>query len=130
MPSDTIDPATLLSPPDEAAVARALAEFSDAVRRHYGERLRGIYLFGSRARGDHQPDSDADVAVVLANDGWDFWAEKMRLVDLAFEPGVSHGLHISPWPFSELVWHGAQQGRYFDVARTAKQDAIRIGTFA
>ncbi|MGD9495779.1 MAG: nucleotidyltransferase family protein [Armatimonadota bacterium] len=30
----------------------------------YGDRLRGLCLFGSRARGDAAPDSDVDVAVV------------------------------------------------------------------
>lgn len=31
----------------------------------YGERLAGVYLYGSRARGDHDPDSDVDVLLVL-----------------------------------------------------------------
>ena len=30
-----------------------------------GERLVGVYLYGSRARGDHDPDSDIDVLVIL-----------------------------------------------------------------
>jgi predicted nucleotidyltransferase/DNA-binding HxlR family transcriptional regulator len=35
------------------------------LRAAYGERLVGVYLYGSRARGDHDPDSDIDVLVVL-----------------------------------------------------------------
>lgn len=31
----------------------------------YGTRLKRVLLYGSRARGDHQPDSDYDVLVVL-----------------------------------------------------------------
>lgn len=31
----------------------------------FGRRLRGVVLYGSRARGDHRPDSDYDVLVVL-----------------------------------------------------------------
>ena len=30
-----------------------------------GERLEAVYLYGSQARGDAQPDSDIDVLVVL-----------------------------------------------------------------
>ncbi|MBK7876495.1 MAG: nucleotidyltransferase domain-containing protein [Planctomycetes bacterium] len=31
----------------------------------FGRRLRDVVLYGSRARGDHRPDSDFDVLVVL-----------------------------------------------------------------
>ncbi len=32
----------------------------------YGDRLKGVYLYGSYARGDAREDSDIDVAVVLS----------------------------------------------------------------
>jgi len=35
--------------------------------RIYGNRLRGIYLYGSAARDQLTPDSDIDIAVVLDN---------------------------------------------------------------
>lgn len=31
----------------------------------YGDRLRGVYLFGSAARGDVREDSDIDIAIIL-----------------------------------------------------------------
>jgi predicted nucleotidyltransferase len=31
--------------------------------------IRQLWLFGSRARGDHRPDSDIDLAIVLAPGG-------------------------------------------------------------
>jgi predicted nucleotidyltransferase len=43
----------------------ALEAFHIRILNRFGERLRGLVLFGSRARGDHRPDSDADVAVFL-----------------------------------------------------------------
>jgi len=102
--TSTIDPA-LLEPPDDATVARALADFAAAVRRHYGDRLRGLYLFGSRARGDHTPESDADVAVVLADDGWSYWEEKMQLADLSYDPLVQTGAAIQGWPVRLSEWN-------------------------
>ncbi len=36
--------------------------------RVYGDRLKGVYLYGSYARGDARWDSDIDVAVVLAGE--------------------------------------------------------------
>jgi predicted nucleotidyltransferase len=35
----------------------------------YGDRLERVALFGSRARGDHRPDSDYDVAVLIKDPG-------------------------------------------------------------
>ena len=102
--AQTIDPA-LLEPPDDATVTKALQDFAAAVRRHYGDRLRGLYLFGSRARGDHTPESDADVAVVLADDGWTYWSEKMRLSELSYEPLVETGADIQGWPVRQSEWN-------------------------
>ncbi len=42
-----------------------LAKFRAALAEMYGDRLECVALFGSRARGDAQPDSDYDVAVFL-----------------------------------------------------------------
>jgi predicted nucleotidyltransferase len=42
-----------------------LAKFRAALAETYGDRLERVVLFGSRARGDAQPDSDYDVAVFL-----------------------------------------------------------------
>jgi predicted nucleotidyltransferase len=47
------------------AIAPILAELKAGLQAIYGERLRGVILFGSYARGEAQPDSDIDVAVVL-----------------------------------------------------------------
>jgi predicted nucleotidyltransferase len=48
----------------------------------YGPLLKKVLLYGSRARGDHEADSDYDVLVVL--DGpFDHWAEVGRLAGLS-----------------------------------------------
>jgi predicted nucleotidyltransferase len=47
----------------------------------YGERIERVVLFGSRARGDANQESDYDVAVFL-NDLTDLWRELDRLADL------------------------------------------------
>ena len=49
-------------PPD---LATALHDAQRALRELYGNRLRAAVLFGSRARGDHEEDSDLDVAVFV-----------------------------------------------------------------
>jgi predicted nucleotidyltransferase len=42
-----------------------LRELKEGLIHLYGERLKGVYLFGSYARGDFQEGSDLDVLVVL-----------------------------------------------------------------
>jgi predicted nucleotidyltransferase len=37
----------------------------EELKRIYGERLRGVYLYGSAARDQLTPDSDIDIAIVL-----------------------------------------------------------------
>jgi uncharacterized protein len=51
-------------PPDEAALGAA-RRLADAFAPLYGDRLKGVYLFGPRAAGNPPPDSDLEVAVVL-----------------------------------------------------------------
>jgi uncharacterized protein len=72
---------------DASSLTRAnpiLAKFRAALAEMYGDRLERVVLFGSRARGDAQPDSDYDVAVFLngINGSSDRWAELHRLAAL------------------------------------------------
>lgn len=46
-------------PPDVAAALSRIEQVTGA---------EAIHLFGSRARGDHHPDSDWDVAIILPDD--------------------------------------------------------------
>ncbi len=52
------------------------------LERRFGARLQSLRLFGSRARGDAEPDADVDVSVVVAGltD-----AERAEGIDLALE---------------------------------------------
>ncbi len=46
-------------------LTQILSDFRQAFSQLYGDRLAGLYLFGSQARGDAGQDSDIDVLVVL-----------------------------------------------------------------
>jgi predicted nucleotidyltransferase len=59
----------MMSPPLLAANERqALDVFVQRLYSHFGNRVRSVVLFGSKARGDSGPDSDVDVLVRLADD--------------------------------------------------------------
>ncbi len=42
-----------------------LQDFKKSLKKRLGSHLKGFILFGSRARKDHQPDSDYDCMVLL-----------------------------------------------------------------
>jgi predicted nucleotidyltransferase len=115
----------LLRPPTKEEAASALGRFVAEVRSHYGSRLKGIFLFGSRARADHAPESDADVAVILEGTDWVEWIERHALVRLAYVPSLETGLAIQPWPFSEQQWN-EPDGKSTRLVASARRDAIPL----
>jgi predicted nucleotidyltransferase len=102
---------------------KALDDYVTAVRRHYGSRLVDILVFGSRARGNHRPESDADIAVVLRDNDWGFWEEQMILADLAYDVLLDHTLFIQPWPVSQDAWVAPEQSPKRRFIATIRQDA-------
>ncbi|MBM4288537.1 MAG: nucleotidyltransferase domain-containing protein [Deltaproteobacteria bacterium] len=50
------------------AVSQAVADLKRSLEDLYGERLQGLYLYGSYARGDFTEDSDVDLLVALAGE--------------------------------------------------------------
>ena len=75
------------------------------VARQY--RTRGAILYGSRARGDHGPASDADLLVLLEGEHQRFIPTKLALTDLAYDVLLDTGLYISALP----VWTDAGMRR-------------------
>jgi uncharacterized protein len=75
-----------------------LKRFRAAVDELYGNRIERIVLFGSRARGDHQPDSDYDIAVFIKDPG-SFYEENHRLAIVTTDIQLTTGADISAIPF-------------------------------
>lgn len=71
-----------------------LARFRDAVRAIYGDRVERVVLFGSRARGDHGPGSDYDIAVFM-HQPWPTPEERDRLARIETELLRERGALIS-----------------------------------
>jgi uncharacterized protein len=70
-----------------------------ALHELYGERIERVVLFGSRARGDADEDSDYDVAVFL-RDLTDRWQELDRLADLRTDFLEDVGVFIDAKPYA------------------------------
>lgn len=66
-------------------------------------RLERAILFGSRARGEHKPDSDADLALIMherGNDGQTL----LMLGGLAYYVFLDTGIMIQPVPIAIEDW--------------------------
>lgn len=76
----------------------AVRRFLILVADHYD--VAGAILYGSRARGTHRPDSDADVAVLLKGEHQRVLPTTLAMADIAYDVLLETGINISPLP----VW--------------------------
>lgn len=90
------------------------------LKRIYGKRLRGVYLYGSAARGQLTPDSDIDIAIILDRI-MDRFDEHERISQLASDIGLEYDTLVSFLFISEADY---QKGR-FAVHRIIKEEGIR-----
>src|SRR5262245_15634562 len=72
-----------------------LAAFINHLHQAYGANLLRVMLFGSKARGDFNDQSDLDVLVVVRMSGDDYWQHWRRIVDMAWEVELAYSLVIS-----------------------------------
>jgi predicted nucleotidyltransferase len=71
-----------------------LARLKTDLEALYGERLRGLYLYGSYARGEEDAESDVDVLVVLDEVG-DYAAEIDRTSEIVSRTSLAYGASVS-----------------------------------
>jgi uncharacterized protein len=82
-----------------SAERAALALFIDQLHQRYGDCLLRVVLFGSKARGDCDSESDVDVLVVLRVR--DDWAYLEQITDLTSRLLLDTGVNISALVRSE-----------------------------
>ena len=104
---------------DELQNEPVLKRFRAALSEVYGDRLERVVLYGSRARGDHQPDSDYDIAVFIKNPGT-LTEELDKLASLTTAILLDTGAVISAKPF----YAGAYQGALLSWTTSARTASI------
>lgn len=97
------------------AVKQALKEVKSYLQEVYKERLRGVYLYGSYARGDFRPDSDIDVLIALEGEvspGREIDRIGDRVADICLE----HNVLIATFPAPE-AWLRERKSPLFENIR-------------
>ena len=80
---------------------------TERAARAFLKRLEGKYpfrkaiLFGSRARGDHKPDSDADIAVILEGEKGDRYKVSGDMAGVEFHVLMETGVMVQGLPLWE-----------------------------
>ncbi len=109
-----IDPATTL----------ALRLFAERIAAKYD--VLGLMLFGSRARGEHARDSDADVAVLLRGSHQRLLPTKLAMADDAFDVLLETGVRIQPLPIWEDEWAAPNQYANPQLLQNISREGLRL----
>lgn len=90
-------------PAPPAEIREIVRSLRRGLEEIYGDRLRGVYLYGSYARGEANEGSDLDVLVVL-DEVRSSWDEIKRTGGLASEVSLAHGVSVSRIFVPESEW--------------------------
>lgn len=86
----------------------------------------GAIVFGSRARGTHRPDSDADVAVLLRGERQHFLSTKLDMADFAFDVLLETGILVSPLPIWLDEWEHPENHSNPALLRNIDREGVRL----
>lgn len=104
----------------EEAVRRFLSLIADRYD------VAGAILYGSRARGTHRPDSDADVAVLLRGAHQRFLSAKLDMADVAFDVLLETNILISPLPVWLDEWEHPEDYSNPALLRNINREGVRL----
>ncbi len=106
-----------MSPPEE----EILKGFKERISHRFS--AAQVILFGSRARGDADPQSDADVVVILKNSPSE--EDQEFISDSAWEAGYPYGLVIVPVVFSLEEWESGPE-RFSLLVQAVQSEGVRL----
>jgi uncharacterized protein len=112
-----------LSPSERAA----LTAFINHLRQRYGDGLLRMVLFGSKARGDFDSESDLDVLVVMREQ--DDWRCRDEITDLTSRLPLDTGVNISALVRDETRY-GWLATHHAPIYNSIQRDGVELWTMS
>ena len=100
-------------------IRKLMKELKEGLASMYGDRLKGLYLYGSYARGDYRQGSDVDVMILLT-DYESYWNELERSTELASDVSLEYDVTVSRLIIKEIQW----QESNMPVLRNIHKDGV------
>lgn len=97
-----------------------LKTLSEQLKYRLGPHLRGLWLFGSRARGDARPSSDYDLLILVDDKTPEI---RNQILDLQVEILDRYEALVSTLLRTEQEWTGSQG---FPLAINIKREAVQL----
>jgi len=110
----------------EPEIAALLADLKRRLERRFGDRFVALYLFGSRARGAHDPDSDVDVAVILDQKLPCSFEVNEQIIEDTYELMLETDYYIQPWPLEDGSLDDPPAHPHPQISRAIQRDGIRV----
>ena len=105
----------------------ALTAFVAALSERYSKDILSVRLFGSKARGDFNVDSDLDVLVLATHDDWKF---RQAISFLAADLSLDHDLVLAPKVVSRARWEFLNREGFPIAHNVREQGVLLTGTAA
>jgi predicted nucleotidyltransferase len=99
-----------------------LTRVKAALAEAFGQRLRGVVLYGSEARGQADPDSDIDLLVLLSHQD-SYWDDVGRCIEAVYPLVLENNgrpIHAKPIPIDEY------EAQEFGLYRNVRREGITL----